>query len=154
MFVNILTGLGTMAICLCLEGMLLVLVLRYYLRHKDKDFQPTEGRTLGILCGVMTLMVIGNLIQIGIWAGLFQWLSQFPDYPTAFYHSAVNFSGLGYGDLVMSEEYRLLGPLEAVNGILMVGVSIAALVAIFQDVVKYKFKKRINPHQTNSPNIS
>ena len=143
MFMNILTGLATMAICLFLEGLLLVLVLRYYLRHKNKDFLSTGGRTLGILCGVMTLVVIGNLVQIGIWAGLFQLLSQFPDYATAFYHSAVNFSGLGYGDLVMPEEYRLLGPLEALNGILMVGVSTAVLVAIFHDVVKYK--KRINP---------
>lgn len=145
MFMNILTGLGTMAICLFLEGLLLVLALRYYFRHKNKDFRPTEGRTLGILCGVMMLVVIGNLVQIGIWAGLFMLLSQFPDYPTAFYHSAVNFSGLGYGDLVMSEDYRLLGPLEAVNGILMVGVSTAGLVAIFHDMVKHKFKKRNNP---------
>ena len=36
----------------------------------------------------------------------------------AFYHSAVNFTTLGYGGIVMSEEWRLLGPQEEVSGTL------------------------------------
>jgi hypothetical protein len=38
-----------------------------------------------------------------------------PDYATAFYHSAVNFTTLGYGDIVMPPGWRLLSPLEAAN---------------------------------------
>jgi hypothetical protein len=40
----------------------------------------------------------------------------------------------------MSEKYRLLGPLEAVNGIVMVGVSVAVLMSVFQDVAQKKIK--------------
>ena len=45
-------------------------------------------------------------------------------------HSAVNFTTLGYGDIVMSRRWRLLGPLEAVNGSLMLGLSAAMLFTI------------------------
>ena len=54
----------------------------------------------------------------------------------AVYHSAVNFTTLGYGDIVMSGKHKLLGPLEAINGVLMIEVSTAALMASFQDAMK------------------
>jgi hypothetical protein len=48
----------------------------------------------------------------------------------------VNFATLGYGDIVMSAKHKLLGPLESVNGVLMIGVSTAALMAAFQDAMR------------------
>jgi uncharacterized membrane protein len=133
-------GMGTMAICLFLEGILVTIALHYYIRRQYIITQFVPGKALGLICGVMVLLVFGNLIQIGIWAALFDMLSEFSTYPDAFYHSAVNFSTLGYGDHVMSEKHRLLGPLEAVNGIVMVGVSVAVLISVFQDVAQKKIK--------------
>ncbi|MCY1384976.1 hypothetical protein D9M69_732920 [compost metagenome] len=49
----------------------------------------------------------------------------------------MNFATLGYGDIVMSEEWRLLGPLEAANGILMFGVSTAVMTATVSDIIKH-----------------
>jgi hypothetical protein len=71
-----------------------------------------------------------------IWAGLFMLIGEFDDFSTALYHSAVNFVTLGYGDIVMSEHWRLLGPLESANGILMFGVSTAVMTAAVMDIVK------------------
>ncbi len=48
----------------------------------------------------------------------------------------MNFASLGYGDIVMSKSWKLLGPLEAVNGVLMVGMSGAALMAILQQLIR------------------
>jgi hypothetical protein len=69
-------------------------------------------------------------------------LGEFSVFSESFYHSAVNFATLGYGDLVMSDEHKLLGPLEAVNGVLMVGVSTATLMLAFQDVIKQRIGSR------------
>ncbi len=65
----------------------------------------------------MLILLCGNLLQIALWAGLFFAHGEFQEFTDAFYHSVVNFSTLGYGDLVMSDKYRLLGALEAVNGV-------------------------------------
>jgi len=54
----------------------------------------------------------------------------------AVYHSAVNFTSLGYGDIVMSARWKLLGPLEAANGVLMFGMTSAGLMAILQQMIK------------------
>ena len=74
--------------------------------------------------------------QIALWAAAFVLCGEFPDFEDAFYHSAVNFTTLGYGDIVMSRRWRLLGPLEAVNGSLMLGLSTAMLFTVLGQVVE------------------
>jgi voltage-gated potassium channel Kch len=95
-----------------------------------------------VIGAVMFMLLVGNLMQVAIWAWLFMLIGEFESYGDAFYHSAVNFASLGYGDIVMSEEHRLLGALEALNGVLMVGISAATLMGFFQDAFKRVFTVR------------
>jgi len=142
MVMNLMIGLPTMALCLLLQALLLVAAIRYYARHEYLVNSPSFGASLVVVSVVMLLLVIGNLAQVAIWAFLFRIVGEFQAFSDAFYHSAVNFATLGYGDIVMSVEYRLLGPLEAVNGVLMIGVSTAALMATFQDAIKKTIQAR------------
>jgi hypothetical protein len=136
MLMNLLLGLSTMAVCLLLQSVLLFIALRYYVNHLYLVNSPTFRSNLIVINGVMILLVIGNFIQLTIWAVLFTMLGEFNELAEAIYHSAVNFSTLGYGDFVMSDKHKLLGPLEAINGVLMIGVSTATLMATVQDSVK------------------
>jgi hypothetical protein len=77
----------------------------------------------------MIAMMLGNFVQIVIWGTLFIWLGEFSELYEAVYHSAVNFTALGYGDVVMSAQWKLLVPLAAANGVLMFGMTSAALMA-------------------------
>lgn len=134
MVMNLFLGIGVMAVCLALQLILVARAMRYFFRHDYLLDKATFGATMRIIFGVMAILVFGNIAQIAIWALLFQSLGEFADFTTAVYHSAVNFATLGYGDIVMSEKHRLLGPLEAVNGVLMIGVSTSALMSVFQKV--------------------
>lgn len=136
MLKTLLIGLGTMSVCLLLQSTLLVQALRYYVRHDTPATNASPWSTLLLINCVMILLVLGNLAQLTIWAVVFLMLGEFETLGAAVYHSAVNFATLGYGDLVMSERNRFLGPLEAINGVLMVGVSTAALMATFQNALK------------------
>jgi hypothetical protein len=64
---------------------------------------------------------------------------EFPAFATAYYHSAVNYTTLGYGDLIMTPAWRLLGPLEAATGMLMFGVSTAIIFAVIQRLILARF---------------
>jgi hypothetical protein len=139
MLTNLLLGLPTMVLCLMLQIALLVVVVRFYLKRQNKVNMASLWSSLAVIKGVMLLLVIGNLGQIAIWAWLFNLLGEFEQFDDAFYHSAVNFGSLGYGDIVMSEQHRLLGALEAINGVLMIGVSTAALMSAFQNATKKFF---------------
>jgi hypothetical protein len=86
--------------------------------------------------------MLGNFIQIVIWGVLFIGLGEFSELYEAVYHSAVNFTSLGYGDVVMSARWKLMGPLEAANGVLMFGMTSAALMVILQQLIKGQFEER------------
>ena len=67
-------------------------------------------------------------------------LREFQEFTNAYYHSVVNYATLGYGDLLLTPAWRLLGPLEATNGALMFGVSAAMVFAVVQRVVQARFE--------------
>jgi hypothetical protein len=132
MLMNLLFGLSTMIACLLLQSLWIVAAMRYYRRHDSRQRNPSHWSSVATITGVMLLLVIGNMAQVALWALVFVLLEEFQQFSEAFYHSAVNFSTLGYGDVVMSSKHKLLGPLEAINGALMIGVSTAVLISTFQ----------------------
>ena len=80
-----------------------------------------------------------HLLEIGVGAVLLVACGEFPAFAMAYYHSAVNDTTLGYGDVVMSESWGFLGPLEATNGLLLFGVSTALIFAVIQRMAEAKF---------------
>jgi len=136
MLMNLLYGIPTMVFCLLLQALLVVVALRSYARHRRGTSDASIWKTVVIMCRLMVVLVLGNLGQVAVWAALFRLLGEFDQFGVAMYHSAVNFATLGYGDIVMSEKHRLLGPFEAINGVLMIGISTAALTSAFQDSIK------------------
>lgn len=137
MLLNLLIGLPVMLLCLVLQAIFVTICLRYYARFNLlQENRASQWVDILLLSTAMLLMLLSNLTQMVIWAALFLLLGEFGEFATALYHSAVNFVTLGYGDIVMSARWRLLGPLEAANGILMFGVSTAVMTAAVLDVVK------------------
>jgi len=65
-------------------------------------------RDVTIVGGAALLALTAHLVEITAWAVLFVLAEEFPHIATAFYHSAVNYTSLGYGDVVMSASWRLL----------------------------------------------
>ena len=142
----LLTAFPVIVLCLTLQAVFVAVSLRYYAEfrqaQKNRDSQLAD---IKVLSAVMLLTLLGNCVQMAIWATLFMLLGEFEDFPAAFYHSSVNFVTLGYGDIVMSPRWRLLGPLEGASGILMFGISTAVMTATVIDVVKYSKAARM-PH--------
>lgn len=137
----LLTGLPVIVFCMVLQAAFAAKSMKYYARITETRQGPSQWRDTALLSAVMVLTLAGNLAQIAIWAGLFMLLDQFDDFATAFYHSCVNFVTLGYGDIVMNARWRLLGPLEGANGILMFGVSTAVMTATVMDVIKFNMHR-------------
>jgi hypothetical protein len=87
----------------------------------------------------ISIALAAHLGEIALWAILFMMCGEFTAFGTAYYHSAVNYTTLGYGDVVMTPAWRLLGPLEAADGMLMFGVSTAIIFALIQRLIHDRF---------------
>ena len=84
---------------------------------------------------VTLITAVAHLIPIPLWAVIFLLCGEMATFDKAFYCSAENYTALGYGDIVLSERWRLLGPLEAINGLLLFGLSTASMFAVMSRLV-------------------
>ncbi len=70
-----------------------------------------------------------HTVQIWLYAALYVMAGALPDLETALYFSTASFTTVGYGDIVLSPHWRLVGAIESANGLLLFGWSTAFLAA-------------------------
>jgi hypothetical protein len=135
-------AVGTTAIvCTIFSHALAVGVTVNFVRHERKLGRAGAGFWIDVSIVALAILValVAHLIEIAFWAVLFLICGEFRAFGAAYYHSAVNYTTLGYGDVIMTPSWRLLGPLEAANGMLMFGVSTAMIFAVIQRLILYRF---------------
>ena len=79
---------------------------------------------------VAAWIVLMHLVEIVVWAAFYFLKDAMPALQTAVYFSAVTYTTTGYGDLVLPPEWRLVGAIEALTGILMCGWSTAFFLTV------------------------
>ena len=87
-------------------------------------------RATGLFVALAVWVVFLHLLEISVWALHYFTIDAFTDPQAAFYFSAVTYTTTGYGDLVLPEEWRLVGGIEALTGILMCGWSTGFFFAV------------------------
>jgi voltage-gated potassium channel len=83
---------------------------------------------------LMTAFIGLHVLEILLWAGFYRWLC-FPLWESAFYFSTSSYATVGYGDVVLPQAWRTLGPVESIIGVLMCGLSASFLFATVSRLV-------------------
>ena len=101
-------------------------------------------KNVSVMTAVLLATAAAHLFQIALWATVFLLVGEISSIDQAFYLSAQNYTALGYGDIVLSSQWRLLGPLEAINGLLLFGLSTAVMFAVMSRLVanRLRFQRR------------
>jgi hypothetical protein len=98
---------------------------------------------------VVTFITAGmHLAQIALWAVALLICGELATFERAFYASAQSYTALGYGDVLLSERWHLLGPLEAINGLLLFGLSTAVMFAVMSHLIANRLR-----HQNSGSGI-
>lgn len=135
--------IGTLAIlatvffhALCLVGLAVML---NRLASRKTWLQGTTGAIISLAVSV-TIVIGVHVIEAWAWAGIYLALGEFSDLASALYFSVVTSTTLGYGDVVLSKRWQLLGTFEAMGGMILFGTSTAFLLGVmrglFEDTVK------------------
>jgi voltage-gated potassium channel len=82
-----------------------------------------------LIVRLITAVVALHVIEILLWTSFYRWFC-FRSWESAFYFSASSYSTVGYGDVTLPLNWRVLGPLESITGVLMCGISASLLFAI------------------------
>ena len=99
-----------------------VRLLSELLRRSQRAVRVAHGVTVA---GV--LLMFAHIAEVLVWGIVYRLIGMTPNPDDAFYFAFVNYTTLGYGDMVPVPHWRLLGPMTAADGILLFGLSTAAL---------------------------
>jgi len=91
-------------------------------------------RSAMLMMRLMTAFICLHVMEILLWTAFYRWLC-FPLWESAFYFSAASYATVGYGDVVLPQTWRTLGPVESIIGVLMCGLSASFLFAIVSRLV-------------------
>lgn len=92
------------------------------------------GRGLAISALVLVMFLV-SVADALLWAYAYVEVGAISDPETAMYFSMVTFTTLGYGDVTLGTDWRLLASFEAANGIIMFGWTTAIIVAYMQRMI-------------------
>jgi voltage-gated potassium channel len=95
--------------------------------RKDRPGWLGAELLMAQLVGALLLL---HLAEAVVWAVFYVLVGALPDLETAAYFSLTSYTTVGYGDVVLPEAWRLLGPIEAAVGVLMLGWSTGILVVV------------------------
>src|SRR5262245_38353334 len=139
-WVPLIVGCSAVAFTIVIHGLLLAANLRF-VRHERKLKRAGTRFSIDFMIVTVAVMLplVAHLIEIAVWAVLFVLFGEFEALGLAFYHSAMNYTTLGYGDIVMSPAWKMLGPIEATDGLLMFGVSTAMIFTVIQRLAQTRF---------------
>ncbi|SRR5216683_993153 len=136
----LLVAAATAFCTIIVHGLILGMIITQVRRDLERGRVGIRFLTNLVFVTNATLLVLaGHLLEIGLWAVAFEFCGEFSNFAAAFYHSAVNYTTLGDDTVVMSARWRLLGPLEAADGMLMFGVSTAMIFAVIQRLIQTRY---------------
>jgi hypothetical protein len=84
--------------------------------------------------GIVIIMFVVSLIEVVAWAVPFLAFEAIDGLEKAVYFSMVTYTTLGYGDVLLNEQWRLLASFEAANGIIMFGWTTAIVMYVIRDL--------------------
>jgi len=127
------------------EGMLFLLHMK---RMQERDLHHYPRRKKIYLVGlVIILLLLVSVAEMALWAVAYLKIGAIEGMEAALYFSMVTFTTLGYGDITLSEQWRLLASFEAATGIIMFGWTIGLVVATVQRVY---FSEKRNDSQSHN----
>ena len=89
-------------------------------------------RLIAVMIATVTVLMIAHLAEVIVWSGVYVMTSIAPDGTDLIYFSFVNYTTLGYGDVTPVQRWHLLGPMTAMNGVLLFGWSTAVIFEVLR----------------------
>jgi hypothetical protein len=99
----------------------------------------------GVMIATSLVLMAAHILEVFAWSVAYAIVNAAPDDANLVYFAFVNYTTLGYGDVTPLARWRLLGPMTAMNGVLMFGWSTALIFEVLIKAIDQYEKSRPNP---------
>jgi len=89
-------------------------------------------RLAGVMIVTVLILMIAHISEVAVWALAYRLVDAVPAGTSLVYFALVNYTTLGYGDVVPVRDWQLVGPMTAMNGILLFGWTTAVIFEVMR----------------------
>jgi hypothetical protein len=124
---------GAVSVCnIAIHAVLMAAVVWAARRTIGTGLLRQQARLITVMTCSVSVLMAAHVVEVLVWALAYMLVDAAPRGADPYYFAFVNYTTLGYGDVIPVEGWRLLGPVTAMNGVLLFGWSTAVIFAVLR----------------------
>jgi hypothetical protein len=127
-----LVGAVASVCCIAIHALVMVSVINVTRIADELVTAYQTFRLVAVMIAAVTVLMIAHLAEVLVWSLTYAIFDVAPDGADIVYFAFVNYTTLGYGDVTPVVRWHLLGPMTAMNGVLLFGWSTAVLFEVLR----------------------
>ena len=127
-----LVGGGVSVLNIAIHALVMTTVVQVARARAAKDRSHSSLLLIAVMIPTVTILMIAHALEVIVWSWAYRIFNAAPEAADPVYFAFVNYTTLGYGDVLPLERWRLLGPITAMNGVLLFGWSTAVIFEVLR----------------------
>jgi hypothetical protein len=118
------------AISLCnitIHALVMAVVVRVAQKASAIHYANRSLLLIGVMIATVSVLMAAHATEVIVWSSAYLLVGAAPPGGSMVYFAFVNYTTLGYGDITPVKDWQLLGPITAMNGVLLFGWSTAVI---------------------------
>jgi hypothetical protein len=129
---QLLVGIAVSGCNIAIHAIVMAAVL-WVVRIADERAASRQSlRLVGVMIATVSVFMAAHIAEVVVWSLVYMMVGAAPPGTDFIYFAFVNYTTLGYGDVTPIERWQLLGPMTAMNGVLLFGWSTAVIYAVLR----------------------
>jgi hypothetical protein len=127
---------GAVSLCnITIHAMVMTVVVHVAQRASRRATWLPPLHLTAVMIATVSVLMVAHALEVAVWALAYAIVGAVPAKADNMYFAFVNYTTLGYGDITPVARWQLLGPITAMNGILMFGWSTAVMFDVLRRTI-------------------
>ena len=127
-----LMGGGVSLVNIIIHALVMTIVVRVAQIASMMKISHPSLFLIAVMIPTVSILMVMHALEVIVWSLAYSIVDAAPADANLVYFAFVNYTTLGYGDVVPVERWRLLGPMTAMNGVLLFGWSTALIFEVLR----------------------
>ena len=138
-----LVGGAASACNITIHALVMVMIIRVSRAVHGKTIWSSPSlQLISTMVAAVLVLMAAHTLEVIVWALVYFVADAAPAGAGLVYFAFVNYTTLGYGDIIPVERWQLLGPITAMNGVLLFGWSTAVIFEVLRRALAHSFMER------------
>lgn len=128
---------GAVSVCnIAIHALVMVLIVQVARSMGTRARLHPSLVLTGVMSATVSVLMVTHSLEVMVWALAYWIVGLAPSANSLVYFAFVNYTTLGYGDVLPAERWQMLGPITAMNGVLLFGWSTAVIFEVLRKTME------------------